>query len=280
LNNWKQDQIVVGEGVKVLKGTRLLMWLKKLIIGSPIEGICRKAHRLVVGQPEISLAGVKDNAYIEQTFAVMCRSLSTNSNCVDVGCHKGSVLEEMLRLAPAGIHYAFEPIPNLYGELVSSFPDVKLYEIALSDSVGEASFQHVVNNPPFSGLKKRQYPKSEKIEELKVRTDLLDNIIPEDFPIAFIKIDVEGGELQVLRGAAKTIRRSKPVVVFEHGLGAADYYGTTPDQVYDFFAERCDLKVSLMEDWLRGDAPLTREGFNARYHGGEFYFMAHANISA
>jgi len=256
------------------------MWLKKLIIGSPIEGICRKAHRLVVGQPPISSDGLKNTAYDEQTLAVMYRSLSSNSNCVDVGCHKGSILEEMLRFAPAGIHYAFEPIPNLYLELVSSFPSVKIYEIALSDSVGEASFQYVGSNPPYSGLKKREYPSSnETIEEIKVRTDLLDNIIPEDFPIAFIKIDVEGGELQVLRGAAKTIRRSKPVVVFEHGVGAADYYGTTPEQVYDFFAESCDLKVSLMEDWLRGGAPLTREEFNARYHAGEFYFMAHANIS-
>ena len=257
------------------------MWLKKLIIGSPVEGICRKAHNLVVRQPPISLAGLKNAAYDEQTLAVMSRSLSNNSNCVDVGCHKGSILKEMLRLAPDGTHCAFEPIPKLYGELVSSFPGVKIYEIALSDSVGEASFQYVGSNPSYSGLKKREYPtSSETIEEIKVRTDLLDNIIPEDFPIAFIKIDVEGGELQVLRGAAKTICRSKPVVVFEHGLGAADYYGTTPEQVYDFFAQRCDLKVSLMEDWLRGDAPLTREGFNARYHAGEFYFIAHPTISA
>jgi FkbM family methyltransferase len=251
------------------------MPLKQLIIGSPFEGIARKAHRLLFKPAPLSAAAMKNTAYDEQTFAVMRRTLSNSSNCVDVGCHKGSMLEEMLRLAPAGTHYAFEPIPSLYRELIPSFPGVKIYDIALSDSVGEASFQYVDSNPPYSGLRKREYPRSEIIEEIKVKTDLLDNLIPEDSPIAFIKIDVEGGELQVLKGAASTIRRTRPVIVFEHGLGAADYYGTTPQQVYDFFAEESDLKLSLMEDWLSANDPLTREGFIARFHAGEFYFMAH-----
>jgi FkbM family methyltransferase len=248
-------------------------WLKNFIIGSPLDGIARKAYHFLDAPPPVDLVALKNAAYNEQTFAVMRCCLSNNSNCVDVGCHKGSILKEMLRIAPAGTHYAFEPIPELYQELVTSFPGVKIYGLALSDSVGETSFQHIVSNPQYSGLKRRQYPgPNESIEEITVRTELLDNVISED--ISLIKIDVEGGELQVLRGAVNTIRKSKPVIIFEHGLGAADCYGTAPEQVYDLLSEG-GLYLSLMESWLKGDSPLTRQGFATRFYQGEFYFMAH-----
>jgi len=192
-------------------------------------------------------------------------------------CAKGDILKEMLRLAPAGTHYAFEPVPDFYQKLISSFPNVKVFDVALSDSVGEASFQHVTNSPGYSGLKRRRYDRPhETVEEIRVKTDLLDNIIPEDWPISLIKIDVEDAELQVLRGAANTIRKSRSVIIFEHGLGAADCYGTTPEQVYGLLTVQCDLQISLMEDWLKGDGPLSLEGFTAQiYQGLNFYFMPH-----
>jgi FkbM family methyltransferase len=251
------------------------MRLKKFIIGSPLEGIARRLYHPF--KTAASGSVVVDNAYDEQTFAVMRRCLREDSNCVDVGCSSGDILKEMLRLAPAGTHYAFEPIPEFYQKLISSFPRVKVFDAALSDSVGEVSFQHVTSNPFYSGLKRRRYDRPHEIvEEIRVKTDLLDNIIPEDWPIALIKIDVEGAELQVLRGAVNTIRKSRSVIIFEHGLGAADCYGTTPKQVYSLLTLQCDLQVSLMEDWLKGDGPLSQEGFAAQFYQGlNFYFMAH-----
>jgi FkbM family methyltransferase len=255
-------------------------WLKKMIIASPLEGIARRTYRFLNPVDE-DVIGLKNAAYDEQTFEVMRRCLSRDSNCVDVGCHAGDILKEMLRLAPDGTHCAFEPIPGLYQKLVVSFPNVKVFDVALSDSVGEVSFQHVTSNPGYSGLKKRSYDRPhESVETIKVKTDLLDNIIPAERLISLIKIDVEGAELQVLRGAINTIRKNKPVIIFEHGLGAADCYGTTPEQVYDLFALQCNLRVSLMEDWLKGGSPLHREGFATQFHQGiNWYFIAHPDES-
>ncbi len=252
-----------------------IMWIKKLVAGSPLEAPARRVYNLfkadAVDTPDAN------TLYDRQTVAVMDRSLSKNSNCVDVGCHTGQILKQILRYAPTGTHYAFEPLPELYRKLTESFPGVNIHNLALSDAVGETSFQHVTSFTAYSGFRMRKYDRpDETIEEIKVKTDLLDNIIPQSLPLHFIKIDVEGAELQVLRGAVNTIRRSRPVVVFEHGLGAADFYGTTPEEVYDLLTTQCGLRVSLMQRWLEGSEALSREEFADQFHKAiNYYFMAY-----
>ena len=248
--------------------------LKRLILGTALEPIARKALAAVKrGAPSAS------TLYDIQTLEVTRRVLERDSNCVDVGCHKGAILKHILRLAPEGTHVAFEPIPRMYRHLVQTFgarASVHIHDIALSDRAGTASFHHVVANPAFSGLGKRRFD-SPEIEEIRVRTDLLDALIPAHVPIRFIKVDVEGAEQQVLRGAIETIRRNRPFIVFEHGIGGADFFGTKPEDVYDLLTRRCGLQILLMSDWLAAEsAPaLTREGFREQFVTNKnYYFMA------
>ncbi len=215
--------------------------------------------------------------YDRQTVALMNRVLRKDSSGVDVGCHTGDLLKEILRAAPDGTHWAFEPLPGLCQRLLELYPHVNVHNVALSDRAEETSFQHVIDSPGYSGLRRRDYDRPDRVvEEIKVRSELLDNIIPENCPIHFLKVDVEGAELQVFRGAIRTIRRNKPVIVFEHGLGAANHYGTRPEDVYDLLTGQCGMRVSLMEDWLKGLGPLERAEFVDQFHRGKnFYFMAH-----
>jgi FkbM family methyltransferase len=248
--------------------------LKRVIAGTPLESLARRLRA--------PSAQSSNRMYDVQTVEVMKQVLQQDANCIDVGCHAGSVLREMLRLAPRGTHFAFEPIPDLHGRLVETFgglANLHLYQLALSDTQGVASFQHVVSNPAFSGLRRRRYDRPhEQVQEIVVRTDLLDNLIPGHVPIRFIKIDVEGAELQVFMGALDTIRRCRPVIVFEHGLGAADHYGTTPEQLYEVVTVRCGLMIGLMEVWLRNRdrASLGKRAFCRQFsRGTNFYFMAY-----
>lgn len=253
---------------------RMKQLIKNIVVGTRLEPVARRVY--AAGDTKGRIASV-DRRYNEQTITVMQRTLRRNSNCVDVGCHKGSVLKEILRLAPRGTHYAFEPIPELYQKLVNTYPIVRTYGLALSDRAGESSFQYVVSNPAYSGLIRRRYDRpNESVEEITVKTDVLDNIIPKDLPIRFVKIDVEGAELQVLRGAVETIRRTRPIIVFEHGLGGADCYGTVPEDVYDLLTKECGLCVSLMEKWLGNRTPLSRQGFiDQFYQLINFVFIAY-----
>jgi hypothetical protein len=98
--------------------------------------------------------------------------------------------------------------------------------------------------------------------------------VPAATPIHFIKIDVEGGELQVLKGGAETIRRNRPVIVFEHGLGAADCYGTQPEDVYELLSF-CGLRISTMERWLHNQVSFSRDEFVGQFREHlNFYFIA------
>jgi FkbM family methyltransferase len=252
-------------GLAKNEGTRTRRVAKKLFIGSPFEGVARSIYQRFS----------PSRSYDRETTALMKRCLRKNSNCVDVGCYEGSVLHDILKLAPEGVHYAFEPLPAFYQEFASSYPEARLYNLALSDTEGKTTFQYVISNPGYSGLKPRSYPASEEIEQIEVETNLLDNIIPSDLPIHFIKIDVEGAELQVLKGAARTIHKNKPIILFEYEKGASDHYGV-PQDAYDFLTKDCSLRVSTMKGWLKDEAALSRQEFGETFYQNAYiYFVAH-----
>jgi FkbM family methyltransferase len=218
--------------------------------------------------------------YDRQTIAIMERSLRRDSCCIDVGCNVGAILTEILRAAPDGRHCAFEPLPDLFRDLRRRFGhhrNLELHEIALSDHEGRSSFQHVVTNHAYSGFRRRRYDRPhEEVVEIGVEAARLDRFVPKERRVELIKIDVEGAELEVLRGAEATLTRCRPLVVFEHGLGGSDFYGTTPEAVHDFLVGSCGLRISLLESWLDGRPPLSREGLVEQFHSGtNFYFLAH-----
>jgi FkbM family methyltransferase len=229
---------------------------------------------------KLPIAFTKNQQYDAQTVQILKQVCRADSNCVDVGCHKGEMLDVILKFAPNGQHYCFEPLPHFHDILVSkNYPsNCHFYNFALSNAAGETSFNYVVSNPPYSGIKQRRFDRAhEDVQLITVKTALLDDVLPLDSWIDFIKIDVEGAEMLVLEGAAKTLERCRPVVVFEHGLGGSDIYGTTPRQMFQFF-ERLGFSVSVMADFLAKKPPLSMAALEKQFYDGKnYYFIAHPN---
>lgn len=237
----------------------------------------KKAIKKII--KKIPIAFTKNQQYDKQTNQIIKKVCKDKTNCIDVGAHKGEVLDIILKYAPGGIHYAFEPIPDMYGNLKLKYRDrhnCNISDIALSDKQGTSTFNYVTSNPSYSGLVKRKYDRvDEQDTTIEVKTDKLDNVLPAGYKPELIKIDVEGGEYQVMLGAENTIRKNKPVIIFEHGLGASEFYGTTPDKLYRFL-NSCGLKISVMKNWLSGKPSLTSEQFVQLYKTNtEYYFIAH-----
>lgn len=241
-----------------------------------MEGFISKLKQLAKKSP---FPLTKNHLYDLQTRRILRRVLRQDSCAIDVGCHKGEILDLILEVAPKGTHFGFEPIPSFYDALKAKYVEkssVHIINIAASDVKGTSKFNFVTSNPSYSGLKKRAYDRDDEVdEEIEVKVDSIDHIIPKDVQIDLIKIDVEGAELLVLKGAVELIRRCRPVIVFEHGLGASDVYGSTPGELYTLL-ERAGLKVSTMGRFLSDKSSLSKEEFERQYFDRvNYYFIAY-----
>jgi FkbM family methyltransferase len=222
------------------------------------------------------LVDCRNANYDRQTIEVMFRVLRRDSNCIDAGAHVGDILHHMIDIAPRGRHYAFEPLPHLSQKLRESFPKVIVHQAAISDRSGESEFLFVENAPAYSGLRRRIYDRPDpKITPIRVRVVTLDEMIHPDERIAFIKIDIEGGEFHAIKGGIETIRRGQPVIVFEGGSKSTGQYGVKADDVYLLVTEILRYELSTMERWLKRKEAYTREEFDRNWqHGPDYYFIA------
>jgi FkbM family methyltransferase len=115
---------------------------------------------------------------------------------------------------------AFEPIPRLAAVLRQGYrgAPVTVHETALSEVSGHTILRMPVANLGRSTVESENdlaliRDRSQKIAQLEVTTRRLDDMdLPDP---AFIKIDAEGHELAILKGAARTIARARPVMMLE-----------------------------------------------------------------
>jgi len=216
-----------------------------------------------------------NETYDRQTLEVMKRILSPDSSGVDMGAHHGSILRHMVTIAPNGRHHAFEPLPHLAADLREKFPAVAIHEVALGDRSGHADFLHIENDPAYSGLRRRIYDRPDpQITTIQVKVVALDEVIPADQHIAFMKIDLEGGEYHALKGAARTIQRWQPVFVFEAGCKSTGLYGVTPVDMYHLITQTFGYQISTMGRWLNGvNQSFPREEFCGHWDNGPDYFF-------
>ncbi|HQN42566.1 MAG TPA: FkbM family methyltransferase [Anaerolineaceae bacterium] len=240
--------------------------LKKVIIGSPFERLARRLYLRM----DYSVGGLSER----DILPILKRSLRPNSNCIDIGAHRGTILEEILALSPGGVHYAFEPIPSHYEYLKKQYPSVQVFPLALSDTKTEKQFTHVLDRPTRSGFIHAQ-TLDEPVELITVHTELLDNLIPTTLAINFIKIDVEGAEFEVLQGSQQTIIRNRPIIYFEHNQTTCAPYGVNSADIYGVLVDYCRLNLWMPKMWLKGEPPLSLDAFiEAAKFGYSFNFLA------
>ncbi len=245
-----------------------------LLTGSRFERVARISYNSVRDRiparfiaADAAKARVYDKLTIEIARRALAGSAGGSGNSVDVGANCGSILRELVKLAPAGQHWAFEPIPNLAAQLRTRFPAVAVEQIALADYTGEAEFRFLPAASAYSSLLTRPDVESgQPVRPLTVEVRKLDDVIPAAVPIAFIKIDVEGGEASVLRGAAGLLRRDKPIVVFE----------CAPEKLADCLPTLQDAGValSLTADFVSGVRRSVAEVLALAVDQHEFYFVA------
>jgi FkbM family methyltransferase len=166
---------------------------------------------------------------------------------VDVGAHFGRHAVPLGRIAgPRGTVHAFEPLPYARKLLAARIDfeglnNIVVYPFAAGRDNGPASFVVTEGRLEESGLKTRGMfnpGTSIRPREIEVMVTRLDDVLPAGLPVRFVKMDVEGGELDALQGATRLLDRCHPIVAFECGAAAYQGYHDTPEALFEIFATR------------------------------------------
>lgn len=77
----------------------------------------------------------------------------------------------------------------------------------------------------------------------------------------------------MLKGAAQTLKNHKPILIFECGKGASDYYGTTPSAIYDYLDDM-GYSLNTLKGFYRSTKNLDKGEFVSLFESGdEYYFV-------
>lgn len=220
--------------------------------------------------------GRKISIYDFQTIDVV-RQLPVDAVCVDIGVNEGQIFDFMVRHCRDGLLFGFEPIPHLYQRLHRKYASdrSRLHQLALSDREATHSFYYYPQRTAVSGLLERKgLLGSQPSEMIQVETSRLDQILSLS-RLDLVKIDVEGAELQVLRGCREHLKRCRPIVIFELGQDGLGYYQHIPEDVYSFF-DALGYAITLLKYYIAGHPPMDIHVFLHTYQAGyESQFIAY-----
>ena len=175
--------------------------------------------------------------------AVLCSLLGPGDTFLDVGANHGSY---SLLAAPAvapGRVLAFEPQPRLAALVRRSFEanrfkNAEVFEVACSDREGEATLYVPRTMSGMGGLyegfsggrgRRRLSVPLRRLDDLLSGRDLRGRVA--------LKLDVEGSELAVLRGARAFLRERLPLILLELNPASARAAGHSVDDLLRFLCE-------------------------------------------
>jgi FkbM family methyltransferase len=156
----------------------------------------------------------------DQAFIALIRThIVPGSVAIDIGANIGDhTIGYMEEVGPGGFVIAYEPHPLVFECLKRNLPQVMMFNTALGDKVGMTGLLLQTGDDQGSSYL------SDRPEAVPVKITTLDvhlaSIPVPGVPlkgkrISLIKIDAEGSDLDILKGASQTIAKHRPVLVVE-----------------------------------------------------------------
>lgn len=163
--------------------------------------------------------------YEEENFSFIKNNLKQDMTCLDIGGHIGIYAIYMAKLK-AGKIFSFEPTPDTIKTLKKTISlnhlenIIYVIQAAVSEKSGKKILylnkSHISDSDNIrlaeaNSLVKIKFGRNVYKEEIEVATYSIDDFAEENnLKIDFIKIDAEGSELEILKGAKKTILKDRP----------------------------------------------------------------------
>jgi FkbM family methyltransferase len=179
-------------------------------------------------------------------FAFLDRILRPGMTFLDAGANEGIyTIFAARRLGREGTVWAFEPsrreVERLHYNVGLNELASRIFPLALADFNGQAEltvggYEHPGLNT--LGAFANQAVEMERKELVEVRR--LDDVISDSPPprIDVMKLDVEGAELRLLRGAVSTLECYRPVVLFEVSESSLRLQDSSSEELVGFLRAR------------------------------------------
>lgn len=163
----------------------------------------------------------------EQEINLVKKFIKSGTDSIDVGVYRGVYSYEMSKYSEK-VH-SFEPNPIIFKyinkNLKKFIKNIHLYNFALSNQNKTMNLKIPIRNSNSNKEIFEEYYEMgkatihnennfENYENFEIQTKKIDEL-SFDNKISFIKIDVEGHELEVIEGAKNTIKRDKPILLVE-----------------------------------------------------------------
>jgi FkbM family methyltransferase len=176
-------------------------------------------------------------SHINKAISIARKYCSGSDIIIDVGGADGTTPIIFSRAFPDNIIYVFEPINENYSvikKLIKKYPNIKLIAKAAGNSEGKSTINKAsritsssifeLNADQGSSVFAEQL-KNEGKENIEIT--MIDNVISQENTAVF-KIDVQGFELEVLKGAVRTLKNTNVIVLEMNNhdgyKGAPKYY--------------------------------------------------------
>jgi len=210
------------------------------------------------------------------TMRIIRLLLKQGDVAVDVGANIGYITLNMAKcVGMQGKVLAFEPVPPTYDRLRRNIRNNACTQVqTFSNAVGETGDHSANIFLPKGGDNAHSLSSLKQFADSNVfKVDIvrIDDVINQ--PVQLIKIDVEGAEVSVVRGAAETIKRSHPYIIFEYNQEALARFGHCLQDVFkviqdtgvayeafdiDGNGKRLDMKLALGNSIVTGTNILLR----------------------
>jgi FkbM family methyltransferase len=186
----------------------------------------------------------------------------------DVGAHEGLAAVRYRELFPGAKIYCFEPFPESFDRLSAAVSDcqpIELHQIALAETNGEASFSVNRNSATNSLLAADSnaaiYWRGDTpmtTGHVAVRTETLDAFCSARAITAIdvLKMDVQGGEFDVLQGAQGLLAQQAVGLVYMELIMAPTYVGQHRPREYLELFDRFGYELFDLYNFGRSDGRL------------------------
>jgi FkbM family methyltransferase len=184
--------------------------------------------------------------YEPRLIKIILNAIVPDKDVIDVGANLGFFSCAAAKRLTTGRVLAIEPTDGAHRRLLHNLAlngvtdKVIVFKGLASDNVGDSDIHYIDGMEEYSSIEKSEHPAVMGMEmaSIKVPAMPIDRLVLENgIHPTVIKVDVEGAEGLVFKGAQETLREFRPLVLAELNRKMLGTFGYTPEELINGFKQ-------------------------------------------